>query len=164
MQICKVLDGKMCGGVPRQGRTLRHAGLTRFARRQQSFLTNRFFLLSLIHGRAAPAGAAGQGEARQSLFNTHGARRYRNKGGRDGLACRCLPEESWTWRAVPSILDHKAVLALFEGKRRSGPAGRPLKLWLSGGHTGATSATDIRRLLLDIESAQKTLRVIVDRL
>ena len=45
-----------------------------------------------------------------------------------------------------------------------GRLGGLLKLWLSGGQTGAASAIEIRRLLLDIESAQKALRGIVDRL
>ncbi len=63
--------------------------------------------------------------------------------------------------AVPSILDHRAVLALLKVNAELGGL---LKLYLSGGQTGAAAATEIRRLLLDIESAQKTLRGIVDRL
>ncbi len=66
--------------------------------------------------------------------------------------------------AVPSILDHKAVLALLKVNADQGRLGGLLKLWISGRQTGAASSTEIRRLLLDIESAQKTLRGILDRL
>ena len=66
--------------------------------------------------------------------------------------------------AVPSILDHKAVLALLKVNADQGRLGGLLKLWLSGGHIGATSAAEIRRLLYDIKSTQKTLRGLVDRL
>ncbi len=57
--------------------------------------------------------------------------------------------------AVPSILDHKAVLALLKVNADQGRLGGLLKLWLSGGHTGPTSAAEVRRLLHDIESTQK---------
>src|SRR5271166_5292606 len=65
--------------------------------------------------------------------------------------------------AVPSILDHKAVLALLKVNADLGRLGGLLKLWLSGGRAGAP-ATETRRLLYDIEATQKTLRGIVDRL
>ncbi len=64
----------------------------------------------------------------------------------------------------PSNLDQKAILALLKVHADQGRLGGLLKLWLSGGHTGTASAAEIRRLHLDIESAQKTLRGIVDRL
>jgi hypothetical protein len=63
-----------------------------------------------------------------------------------------------------STLDQGAILALLKVNADQGRLGGLLKLWLSGGQTGAAPATEIRRLLLDIESAQKTLRGIVDRL
>ena len=63
-----------------------------------------------------------------------------------------------------STLDQEAILALLKVNADQGRLGGLLKLWLSGGQTGSAPATEIRRLLLDIESAQKTLRGIVDRL
>ena len=63
-----------------------------------------------------------------------------------------------------STLDQQAILALLKVNADQGRLGGLLKLWLSGGQTGSAPATEIRRLLLDIESAQKTLRGIVDRL
>ena len=63
-----------------------------------------------------------------------------------------------------STLDQEAILALLKVNADQGRLGGLLKLWLSGGHTGASSAVEIRRLLHDIESAQRTLRGLVDRL
>jgi hypothetical protein len=63
-----------------------------------------------------------------------------------------------------STLDQQAILALLKVNADQGRLGGLLKLWLSGGQTGFAPPTEIRRLLLDIESAQKILRGIVDRL
>ncbi len=63
-----------------------------------------------------------------------------------------------------STLDQEAILALLKVHADQGRLGGLLKLWLSGGHTGAASAAEIRRRLHDIESAQRTLRGLVDRL
>ena len=63
-----------------------------------------------------------------------------------------------------STLDHEAILALLKVNADQGRLGGLFKLWLSGGHTGAASAAEIRRLLHDIESAQRTLSGLVDRL
>ncbi len=86
------------------------------------------------------------------------------KAGATGLPVAVFLRRVGLGAAVPSILDHKAVLALLKVNADQGRLGGLLKLWLSGGQTGAASATEIRRLLLEIESAQKTLRGIVDRL
>src|SRR5208337_178753 len=86
------------------------------------------------------------------------------KAGATGLPVAVFLRRVGLGAAVPSILDHKAVLALLKVNADEGRLGALLKLWLSGGHTGAASAAEIRRLLHDIESTQRTLRGLVDRL
>src|SRR5208337_652041 len=85
------------------------------------------------------------------------------KAGATGLPVAVFLRRVGLGAAVPSILDHKAVLVLLKVNADLGRLGGLLKLWLSGGQAGAP-ATEIRRLLYDIESTQKTLRRLVDRL
>jgi hypothetical protein len=65
---------------------------------------------------------------------------------------------------VTSVLDYKAVLAMLKVNADQGRLGGLLKLWLSGGPAQAVSAGELRRLLHEIEGAQKILRGLIDRL
>jgi hypothetical protein len=66
--------------------------------------------------------------------------------------------------SVTSVLDHKAVLAMLKVNADQGRLGGLLKLWLSGGLAQVVSASELRRLLHEIESAQRTLRALINRL
>jgi hypothetical protein len=65
---------------------------------------------------------------------------------------------------ITSVLDHKAILAMLKVNADQGRLGGLLKLCLASGPAEAAPAGELRRLLQEIEHAQRTLRGLIDRL
>jgi hypothetical protein len=63
-----------------------------------------------------------------------------------------------------STLDHQAILALARINADQGRLGGLLKLWLSERPGQGASTVDARRLLGEIEAAQRELRKLLERL
>lgn len=63
-----------------------------------------------------------------------------------------------------STLDHQAVLALAKVNADQGRLGGLLKLWLSERPNQGAPATEVRRLLKEIEDAQAEIQSLIERL